>query len=174
MYDICYIFSMEQERLKQLLDYDPWTGNFKWREHRANVKAGQLAGHLTKMGYRTIRIDKKMYLAHRLAWLYTHGTWPTVHIDHVNGTPGDDRIINLRLATHSENMRNRKDHSNNSSGFKGVSWHKGAKKWAAGIRIHGRRKHLGLFDAAEAAHLAYCEAAKALHGSFSRVSPSCI
>ena len=167
---------LTQERLHELLDYDGATGEFRWRVDRGGGAplVGARAGAINGRGYVVICIDQRSYQAHRLAWLYTHGTWPTVHIDHVNGTPGDDRIINLRLATHSENMRNRKDHSNNSSGFKGVSWHKGAKKWAAGIRIHGRRKHLGLFDAAEAAHLAYCEAAKALHGSFSRVSPSCI
>ena len=160
---------MKQARLKQLLEYEPTTGLFRWREHRGNVAAGQIAGCDDANGYRTIRIDKRIYLAHRLAWLYINGQFPSAYIDHVNGDPSDNRIANLRCATRSENMRNRKHNSNNTSGFKGVSWNKSVKKWQAAIRLNGKRHHLGVFDTADAAYKRYCEASKVLHGEFGRI-----
>lgn len=90
------------------------------------------------------------------------------YCDHINGDGLDNRRSNLRLATHAENECNQRRHSNNTSGYKGVSLHKATQKWRASISINGIRKHLGLFDTAQDAYGAYCEAALKLHGEFAR------
>lgn len=88
--------------------------------------------------------------------------------DHIDGDGLNNRRSNLRLATPSENARNQRRSRDNTSGFKGVWWHKGRRKWQAQIMAGGRQQYLGLFNTAEAAHAAYCEAAKSLHGEFAR------
>lgn len=87
-------------------------------------------------------------------------------VDHVNGNTLDNRACNLRVCTHSENLRNQGKHKDNTSGFKGVTWHKGAKKWKAAIQVENKVKHLGLFASKEDAYEAYCAACKKLHGEF--------
>lgn len=89
-------------------------------------------------------------------------------VDHVNGDGLDNRRANLRLASHSENLRNRRLNANSASGLKGVYWHKSSGRWAAQIQTNGRRKRLGLFDTPEAAHAAYCAAAQIDHGEFAK------
>lgn len=87
-------------------------------------------------------------------------------VDHINGNRLDNRRCNLRLATHEQNMHNARRRKDNSSGFKGVSWKVRDRKWYAAIEISGKRIHLGVFDTAEEAHVAYCGAADRLHGEF--------
>lgn len=87
-------------------------------------------------------------------------------VDHITRNPLDNRIENLRLATQSENHCNRGKFKNNTSGFKGVSWHKYTQKWEAKIMLDGTRKYLGYFDTPEKAALAYNAAARELHGEF--------
>lgn len=88
--------------------------------------------------------------------------------DHVDTNSLNNRRSNLRLATYSENSWNSSKRSDNHSGFKGVYWKKGHRKWVATIMVHGKRKHLGYFDNPEEAHAAYCAAANELHGEFAR------
>jgi hypothetical protein len=87
-------------------------------------------------------------------------------VDHINGIGTDNRRENLRSATHTENMQNRKKHKNNTSGFKGVYAAKG--RWRAAIRANGQKHNLGYFDSPEEASAAYDEASQRLHGEFSR------
>lgn len=87
-------------------------------------------------------------------------------VDHRNGNPLDNRRENLRLATRSENGRNRRLSTASTSGYKGVSLHKRSGKWHAAIKINGRIKNLGYFDTPEQAYAAYCESALELHGEF--------
>lgn len=89
-------------------------------------------------------------------------------VDHINGDGLDNRRCNLRIATHRENIRNRRRNSNNTSGYKGVSWHGQCSKWTARIKTDVYYKSLGLFSTKEAAHAAYCAAAQKYHGSFAR------
>lgn len=91
---------------------------------------------------------------------------PVEVCDHINGNGLDNRRCNLRLATHSENMRNRRINKNSASHYKGVTWHKGTRKWRAQIKKDGNKKHIGYFDTMEAAHAAYVAAARELHGEF--------
>ena len=158
---------MTQDELKEILDYDPETGIFRWKVSKnQHAKIGEVAGTLHPSGYRYVKINEKPYPEHRLAWLYVYGKWPEDMIDHINGFKDDNRIENLREATRSENFCNRTKYNNNTSGIKGVCWHKISKKWQARIRINNKNKHLGLFDSPEEAYEAYCKAAKELHGEF--------
>jgi hypothetical protein len=86
----------------------------------------------------------------------------------VNGDRANDRLANLRLATSSQNAANKKKHSNNTSGFKGVHLRKGTSRWAAAIRVGQKRIHLGFFSTPEQAHAAYAAAAKEHFGEFAR------
>lgn len=157
--------NLTQARLKELLDYDPETGVFTWRvkPKKGPVNVGDFAGTRARTGYFVIRLDRVLYLRHRLAWLYQHGSWPTKHIDHISGVPGDDRITNLRECTMQENQQNLKRSSANTSGFTGVHWHKQRLKWSAGIRANGIPKFLGLFGTKDEANSAYLNAKAQLH-----------
>ena len=87
-------------------------------------------------------------------------------VDHINGNGLDNRKENLRVCTRTQNTWNQGISSANTSGYKGVSYHKGKGKWQAGISVNSKRKHLGMFETPEQAHQAYCDAAKAMHGEF--------
>ena len=113
-----------------------------------------------------IKINGRMYMGHRLAWLFVNGGWPENHIDHINEIKNDNRISNLREATSSQNQRNRGAQKNNTSGFKGVSFFKRNGKWKSTICVNSNKKHLGYFDNPEEAHQAYCKASDKYHGEF--------
>lgn len=91
-------------------------------------------------------------------------------VDHINGNGLDNRRENIRLATPSENMRNRGPNCRNTSGFKGVSFHKLTAKWESRIWSEGKQVVLGYFDTPELAHDAYVEAARRYHGAFAKAS----
>jgi hypothetical protein len=110
-------------------------------------------------------------IVHRIVWEMHYGPIPDgMQIDHINGEPWDNRISNLRLATHSQNSRNARKRVDNTSGLKGASWDARNKKWSANICVDSRPKHLGYFATKEEAHSAYCTAAKEFHGAFARTS----
>ncbi len=152
-----------QEELKQKLVYIPKTGLFY------SVKDKLFAtpyGSLNQSGYVNIKIAKKMYRAHRLAWLYMTGSMPKLFIDHINKVKNDNRFSNLREANASQNMMNRPAHSNNKIGLKGVCFHKSSQKWIAQIMINKKLNHIGSFDSPELASTAYQSFASKYHGEF--------
>lgn len=152
------------ERLRQLLHYDPATGEFTWirvAPSTHNVKVGDRAGCL-QHGYVRVRIDGNLIYAHCLAWLWMTGNWPADQIDHRNGNRCDNRWENLREATARLNSQNRRfAPKRTSSGFLGVRPRRGG--FEARICTGGHSKHLGDFRTAEAAHCAYVQAKRALH-----------
>jgi hypothetical protein len=161
---------LNQTELKINLSYDPATGIFTWLKNikTTGVSAGDIAGTCSQ-GYQVIKVNGTQYRAHRLAWLYVTGEMPEQQIDHINNHRSDNRFSNLRLASHSENMMNTSKFKNNTSGYKGVSWHKQAEKWQAKIQANGKRLSLGVFDTAIEAFNAYSKKSVELHGEFSNV-----
>lgn len=114
---------MNQSYLKDIIDYDPLTGLFFWKTINSNrSKIGSIAGSLQPSGYINIRINKRLYRSHRLAFLYMNGEMPSdgAQVDHINGIRNDNRWANLRLVTKSLNMKNQRKRRSNTSGFSNV------------------------------------------------------
>lgn len=161
---------MNQHDLRRVLNYDPDTGSFTWSEKIGRkVVVGSVAGCLTKAGYIVIGVWGKLYYAHQLAWFYQTGVW-SPRVDHRDGDGSNNRWSNLRAASAQQNALNSRRAVSNTSGLKGVSWHKGAGRWSAYIVIDGRKRHLGMHDRPEDAHAAYLAAATAVHPEFARAS----
>jgi len=150
-------------RLRELLAYDPLTGEFRWRRARRGTPIGALAGGKTSHGYIHIGVDGRgQHYAHRLAWLYMNGEWPTCEVDHINGDGLNNRWDNLRDVSRAENIQNRRRaHRTSQTGFLGVS-RKGSG-FTAEISVSGQRRYLGMFKSAQEAHDAYVEAKRAIH-----------
>ena len=135
-----------QDRLKELVIYDKTTGIFSSRVNRYKWKIGDVLGWANERGTLAFCIDGKDYLSHRLAWLYTHGVFPTHNIDHINRDPSDNRIENLRDVEQKFNTRNQKVSKYNKSGYPGVYWNEPSKKWRAQIHLDNKCRHIGVFD----------------------------
>ena len=152
------------DRLRKLLDYDSETGVFRWKVRASQrITVGDVAG-CRKMpaGYCVIRIDGHLHKAHRLAWMHFFGAWPSTNIDHRNENGFDNRIANLREATHLENGQNiSRPNRNNSHGLRGVVAN--GNRWQAKISVAGHSHCLGTFATPEQAHAAYLAAKNRLH-----------
>lgn len=161
-----------QQYLKERLTYNPATGNFIWRHCNElpvswNTKyANNLAGSINRSGYITIALNNKAFFAHRLAWLFCYGYFP-VEVDHINRDKADNRLENLREASHQQNALNQIKRSN-SSGYSGVSWDSTNNLWRAQLRINGKSTNLGrysrLVDAVQA-----CNKARESRGEFALI-----
>lgn len=161
---------MEVSRLRELVSYDAETGAILWLVNRRNVRPGDVAGTITAYGYRRVNLLGKLCMAHRIGWALHHGAWPKGEIDHIDGNRLNNRISNLRLATHAQNARNSKARAHNSSGLKGVKANQRTGTFGARITVNGSVKWLGSYPTAEQAHAAYVKAATILHGEFARVA----
>lgn len=151
------------EELRKVLNYDPATGVFIWLARLSNrAKIGAEAGTIGSEGYRTITVHGSRHYAHRLAWAWVHGSFPTDLVDHKNKNRLDNSIDNLRPATRKQNAENSGIRSHNTSGFKGVTWSKDRCKWVAQINHNGEHKTLGYFDSPALASTAYSQAADKL------------
>ena len=137
---------LTQERLKEILSYDPKTGIFINITQRAQcIKKGSAAGW-NDNEYIRIEIDNKPYRAHRLAWLYMTGGFPESQIDHINRIKHDNRFCNLRSVSNKENSLNKILQSNSTTGYIGVSFVKRLKVYRAYITIDGKQKSLGYYN----------------------------
>jgi hypothetical protein len=145
---------LTQKELKRLLIFNKSTGVFTRRIKLWRGKpAGSVAGWISPNGYIEISINKKSFQAHRLAWLYIYGSWPTQEIDHINGVKNDNRICNLRDVSRRENIRNQQIHREGK--LFGCSLHR--KKWRAQISIDNKTIHIGTYSTEQEAHEAYLE-----------------
>lgn len=137
---------LSQSYLKSIIFYNPDNGEFRWiKDTKNHKKPGSLAGSINK-GYRRIRIDGRMYAAHRLAIFYVTGVWACGQVDHINQNRSDNSFSNLRIVSNSENSRNQKIRKTNKSGFNGVAFCSTRGKWGACIRSNGRTVGLGYYE----------------------------
>ena len=162
---------MVAAELKERLLYDPKAGVFTWiapPRQNSSLK-GRVAGSFQpsrSSGYWVIGFGRKLYKAHRLAWLYMTGKWPTEQIDHIDGDRVNNAWANLRLATQAQNQANSKRTIRNQSGYKGVHWRADHSRWAAQIRLDGKNRFLGYFEKPEEAHDVYMAAAMQARGTY--------
>ena len=158
--------AMSEPDLLRALRYDAETGVFTWAvNRRGGAKVGDIAGTVKAGGYIQIVALGKLRYAHRLAWLFVHGSWPSGHIDHIDGNPSNNAISNLRDVSIEVNQQNqRRAHcSNRSSGLQGVSFDAQTGRWMAKISLKNRTKNLGRYVTPELAHQAYVAAKREMH-----------
>jgi len=135
------------EYFSSLFSYDKITGNLvRVKNVRSRAKAGDIVGTDHPDGYLSVEVDSKGYLVHRVVWLLYYGSWPDGMLDHADGNRKNNKITNLRLATRAQNSQNAKLRKDNSSGVKGVSWHKHVGKWFVRVQANGKRISVGYFD----------------------------
>lgn len=150
------------------LAYDPETGVFTCAaKYCDKIRVGQVVGSRMSHGYIEIRFDGRRYTGHRLAWWWMHGEWPK-EVDHRNTIRSDNRIANLRSATHSKNVANAGRRK--SSGFKGVYPAPQPDRWHAKIKHNYKPIHLGVFVDEETAARAYDAAAVRHFGEFAHLN----
>lgn len=173
--------------LRQLLRYDPETGKLFWLERTIQFFMGQTrppkdgqkawngryAGKQAftatdSHGYHHGAIFNVTHRAHRVAWAIQTSSWPDDEIDHINLAKNDNRWINLREATRTQNNRNLPGHRDTASGFKGVSWHSRDQLWVARICADRKQITIGYFKVAEDAQAAYAAESARLHGKYGR------
>lgn len=147
---------ISQEQLRSAFYYSPLLGQFFHRVERRGTPAWSRAGTSNGNGYRKLNLAGGQFFEHRLVWLYVYGVWPEKVIDHINGIPDDNRLVNLRAVTQAENQLNRPLQRNNTSGYRGVCAFQG--RWKAQIKRNGRATHIGMFATPELAHAAFLAA----------------
>ena len=154
---------IEPSSLLDLFLYDADSGLLYWK------KSMKLAGTKRKDGRMQVQVFGRVFLSHRIVWAIHHGSWPSFFVDHIDMDKMNNKISNLREATKEENSRNTKKKKTNTSGLKGVSFHRLSGKWRADINLGMKQVSLGLFCSKEDAYAAYCKASKDYHGDFSNL-----
>lgn len=163
------------DEARQLLDYDPETGLLRWRQTTLKPKewntrwAGKVTGYRDERSHcLQVRLNNRIYVAHRLARLIMTGEWPAEEIDHISGDWSDNRWKNLREATRGENMRNKAKQSNNTSGYRGVRFRPHHGKWEARITVARKLVWRAYANSAQEAAVLRREALPKYHGEFVR------
>lgn len=156
------------ERLREMIHYDATTGRLLWKVTTGRAVAGNEAGTFDKsIGYRRVRIDGFFILGHHIVWALVHGEWPT-QLDHRYGKENGDRVEDLRPSNQRQNLGNTGLPKNNTSGVKGIVWHKASGQWLAQIAINRKMKYLGIRRTIEEAAALYEAAAREHFGEFAR------
>jgi HNH endonuclease len=166
--------SLSAARLREVLDYNKDTGDFIWSISMSSTGLkGDLAGVIAPDGYQRIRVDGRLYSAHRLAMLYIEGKMPPDRVDHIDWNKSNNAFSNLRHASASENAQNQhKAQSNNkASGLLGVYWDGKREVWGAKVNHLGTQHHGGFHATPKAAHQAYLHLKQQLH-PFSMLEPA--
>jgi hypothetical protein len=159
---------LTQDELKRQLSYDPETGALTRRIRSSNrIKIGDEAGTASPDGYRRVWVGGKLYLAHRLAWLYVHGAWPTGELDHIDGQKANNRLANLRDVPHQMNVQNLKiARKDSKSGVLGVHWEPSKHRYVAQSSLNGKRTFLGHFKTISEAEKVVVEFKQQNHPGF--------
>jgi len=162
---------LSAERARELLKYDPETGELWWKPGALHIRAHKLlydrpVGSLGNQGYLRVKIARTTYYAHRVAWLIFHGHWPERDLDHKNLNKSDNRIVNLRAATDAENAANRRGFC--GLGMKNIRYRKGAYEVA--FRVGEKNVYVGRFKSADDAMMAANKTRNDLYGQFANGS----
>lgn len=156
--------TLTQKLLRELFYYKD--GNLYWKNAPSGkIKKDSIVGTINAHGYRVTKINYKGYRVHRLIYLYHHGYLPDI-VDHIDGNKLNNNIENLREVTQTQNQHNRKINKSNTSGIKGVYWHKTKKKWLAGCSHNGKWKNFGPFATKEEAEKTIREFREKIHGIY--------
>ena len=158
---------LTQESLKELLSYDPETGEWFWLKCPRASFVRKSAGWIDAYGYRRVKINGHTYICSRLAFLYMTGEMPKEEVDHIDRDPGNDRWANLREADRTGNCQNRSMRRDNISGVIGVFWNSQRGKW----QVQVNKIHIGLFTDLEEAKAARLAAVQLMHGDFAVLNP---
>lgn len=118
------ILKLTREKAVENFDYDTETGNLYHAKDKNSgaIPRGSLAGYIDSCGYRRVKVNSVVYLAHHVAWLIYYGEYCLEEMDHINCDRADNRISNLRLSNRPQNSQNQTLKSSNTSGVKGVSY----------------------------------------------------
>jgi hypothetical protein len=147
----------EVDELRKVLSYDPDTGLLTWDVSvTARGMSGKTAGTRKSDGHIQVHYKGRKYLAHRIAWALANGAWPVGVIDHINGSPADNRLINLRDTMQAINAQN-------TVGATGAWLNPANGRYRVRITAYGRRRYIGTFDTPEDAQRAYLEAKREMH-----------
>jgi hypothetical protein len=145
-------------------------GNLYRTTNKGKKKIGDKVGWLTHCNgrpYWKMRMGGKMTYLHHAIFVLHHGYKPD-YIDHIDGTPTNNRIENLRAATQSQNSANSIMSRNNTSGYKGVTYRKDTAKWQASVMVNRKHISLGSYVTKEEAYEAYKAGSQKHFGEFSR------
>ena len=155
---------MDALTARKYFTYSPENGELRWaiRSSPAAAVGDLITSRTVRGNYLKVQFNGKYYTAHRIIWLMVYGEWPRDQIDHVNGDGGDNRLCNLREATHSQNQQNRRAMPN-SSGFPGARFDKLAGHYRVSVMVNGIIHNIGAFKDPEFASLVYSEAKRKYH-----------
>lgn len=164
-----YTIEEEISGIRNLLNYvyvDIITGKIVWTKPKAKkIKPGEEAGSRKKGGYWEIKFNSKNYRRHRIIFYVAKGYLPKI-VDHIKGVDFGDGIDNLQEVSNAQNVMKQKKRKDNTSGYRGVTFHKKSKKWYASISENGKRVHIGSYDSPEEASIAYEKKARQVFGDF--------
>jgi hypothetical protein len=161
--------SLTQAKAKELFEYRDGLLLWKIRPKNSRKPKGDMeAGTVTTGGYKKITYQQKKYYVHRIVYLLEHGYMPNL-IDHIDGNSLNNKIENLRQSDKSKNACNSKLRVDNSSGHKGVIWHKKTKKWMVRVQKNIKSNYVGLYEDFELACLVSNEARNLYHGNYARI-----
>jgi hypothetical protein len=161
---------MTRDELMECVSYDPETGIFTRLKSARTRLIGKPITRKDSNGYIQAFVMGKLRMGHVMAWLIHYGSMPENQVDHINGIRDDNRICNLRQATHSQNMMNRVTAKRSRSGYKGVAYHNQTGGYRAVIMKDGVSHSLGLYKTAREAYIVYCLEAMEMFGDYARFS----
>lgn len=153
--------AVSYERYHEAFSYDPDTGLLKWKIQSGRALPGDVAGY-NSTNYVVIVLDNEAQHAQNVIWFMQTGKWPKHQVDHKDRDKHNNRWVNLRPATRSQQGANQPARGE----FKGVKKNKYCSTYTAQIKVRGKCIHLGSFRTPEEAHAAYTVAARQHFGEY--------